>query len=60
VSKRCARCGEFNPGRSIQPPGDWVDDLVADGGASEPVGTLTVPLCLECYAEARDLRDGTD
>jgi len=55
MSKRCARCGEFNPRRTLNPDGDWVDYLVGERGASEPVGTLVVPLCNDCYAEGRDL-----
>lgn len=57
MSKRCARCGEFNPRRSLRPPGDWVDHLVAEEGAAAPVGTLVIPLCTDCYAEATDLTD---
>lgn len=40
----------------MQPPGEWVDHLVAERGAAEPVGTVVIPLCRECYAEA----DGYD
>lgn len=55
MSKRCARCGEFNPRRTLKPDGDWVNYLVAERGASEPVGTLVIPLCTDCYADVRDL-----
>jgi hypothetical protein len=57
MSKRCARCGEFNPRRSMQPPGDWVDHLTAEHGLSDPLGTLVVPLCRECYADAVELEE---
>lgn len=60
MSKRCARCGEFNPRRTLRPDGDWVDYLVRERGASEPVGTLIVPLCNGDYAEARDLGDADE
>jgi hypothetical protein len=57
MSKRCAHCGEFNPRRTMKADGDWVDYLVDERGASAPVGTLVVPLCNDCYADARDLED---
>lgn len=55
--KRCARCGDLNPRRTLKPDSDWVDYLVDERGASSPVGTLVVPLCNDCYAEGRDLQD---
>ncbi|MEF8773386.1 MAG: hypothetical protein V5A37_01550 [Halobacteriales archaeon] len=55
MSKRCARCGEFNPRRSMRLPGDWVDYLERERGRSSPVGTLVMPLCRECYTAADDL-----
>ena len=55
MSKRCARCGELNPRRSMQAPGAWVDHLETHHGLSSPVGRLVVPLCRECYAEADGL-----
>lgn len=57
MSKRCARCGAFNPRRSLRPPGDWVDHLVAEEGAAAPVGTLVIPLCADCYSAATDLTE---
>lgn len=57
MSKRCAHCGDFNPRRSQRPPGEWVDYLVSERDANSPVGTFVIPLCLECFAEARDFDD---
>lgn len=59
MAKRCARCGEFNPRRSLNPPGEWVTYLKGNRDVS-PVGNLVVPLCRECYADARDLPDDGD
>lgn len=55
MSNRCARCDALNPRRTLKPDGDWVDYLVGERGASDPVGTLMIPLCNDCYADARDL-----
>jgi hypothetical protein len=55
MSKRCAHCGEFNPRRSLRMPGSWVDYLEGEQGLASPVGTLVMPLCRECYADASDL-----
>ncbi|PSP77114.1 hypothetical protein BRC81_10815 [Halobacteriales archaeon QS_1_68_20] len=60
MSTRCAHCGDFNPRRSMQPPGEWVDYLVSERDATDPVGTTVIPLCRECYAEARDYEDLDD
>lgn len=57
MSKRCARCQEFNPRRSMRIPGPWVDYLTRERDASDPVGTFVMPLCRECYAEADDAPD---
>lgn len=59
MSKRCARCDALNPRRSFKPSGDWVDYLKRERDYS-PVGTLVIPLCRECYADARDLPDEVD
>ncbi len=60
MAKRCARCGEFNPRRSLNPPGGWVDYLESNRDVST-VGQLVIPLCRECYADAQDLpEDGGD
>jgi hypothetical protein len=57
MSNRCARCDDLNPRRTLNPDGDWVDYLVDERDAGAPVGTLIVPLCTDCYADARDVED---
>jgi hypothetical protein len=61
MSKKCARCGEFNPRRSLNPSGEWIDYLRKHRDVS-PVGNLVVPLCRECYSKSQDLpeKDGGD
>ena len=54
MSKRCAHCAELNPRRSKKLSSAWVGHLEAEHGVS-PVGTLVMPLCRACYAQARDL-----
>ena len=60
MSKRCARCSSLNPRRTLRPDRDWVDYLVQECGADDPLGTLLIPLCNEDYAEARDLGDADE
>jgi hypothetical protein len=56
MAKRCARCGDLNPRRSLNPPGEWVDYLRSNRDVST-VGQMVIPLCRECYSEGRDLPD---
>ena len=42
----------------MQPPGEWVDYLGSERDVN-PVGTVVIPLCRECYADAREY-DGLD
>lgn len=60
MAKRCARCGELNPRRTLVLDADWVDYLVDERGANAPVGTLVAPLCRDDYAEARELGDADE
>lgn len=43
----------------MQPPGEWVDHLVAERDVNA-VGTIVIPLCRECYADAREYDDLDD
>lgn len=54
MSKRCASCGSFNPRQSMKAPGDWVDYLETERDYGH-AGTVVLPLCRECFADARDL-----
>lgn len=60
MSNRCARCGELNPRRTQKAESDWVSYLTRERGASEPVGTMMIPLCTDCYADLRDLDESDD
>lgn len=54
MAQRCARCDSLATRQSIKAPAAWVDVLGDEHGV-DPVGTLVVPLCRDCYAEARDV-----
>lgn len=41
-------------------PGDWLSYLRRERGISEPVGTLKMPLCTDCYGDVETIRDGDD
>ena len=58
---RCVRCGSFaGRGREMQVPAEWLSYLQRERGVSDPVGTLQMPLCTDCYGDVEGIRDGDD
>jgi hypothetical protein len=61
MPNRCARCDAFaGRGREMPVPGEWLSYLQRERDVPDPVGTLKMPLCTDCYAEVEEIRDGDD
>ncbi|MFB6087981.1 MAG: hypothetical protein ABEJ85_05620 [Haloarculaceae archaeon] len=59
MPKRCARCGDFaGRGRELVLPGEWVSFLRSERDVSDPVGTLKMPLCTDCYGDVESRVEG--
>jgi hypothetical protein len=41
-------------------PAAWLSYLQRERGVADPVGTLKLPLCPDCYRDARGLPDTDD
>jgi hypothetical protein len=41
-------------------PAAWLSYLQRERGVADPVGTLKLPLCPDCYAEAQEIRETGD
>lgn len=61
MPKRCARCGSLaGRGRELAVPAEWRRRLVDEHGLTEPMGTLKMPLCTDCYGDVRALQEDGD
>ena len=59
MPKRCANCGTITGrAREMAVPVEWVRYLRRERGVSEPVGTLRMPLCTDCYRDVDRLLEG--
>jgi len=58
MPSRCARCGAFSGrAREMPLPAAWLAYLKREHGVADPVGTLKLPLCPDCYREATDIAE---
>lgn len=61
MPSRCARCGTFSGrAREMPLPAAWLSYLQREHHVADPVGTLKLPLCPDCYGDARELREADD
>ena len=61
MPNRCARCGSFSGrAREMPLPAAWLSYLQRERGVADPVGTLKLPLCPDCYGDVDMIRDAGD
>jgi len=61
MPSRCARCGAFSGrAREMPLPAAWLTYLQRERDVADPVGTLKLPLCPDCYGEAGEIREGEE